>query len=226
MRHRAVFPRLSPPRLRRWRWVLPEDAGNGVTPQRAANEASDRSRSGLSPATTRRAPATLRADAAHSQHRCGVRADEWRHDTVDGRDLGGECPVAVGEQTQGPASHRARVVEVSHAEARRVGEQLMTREPVELIVQVVRCPTTTALIWLMVWVRAWIAERRATRRIRSCSTQSFGLDPIRRTTQKCGTSCRGAASCYSAGVRRGTRGPVRGLGLVSDPSVKCGCCST
>jgi hypothetical protein len=140
MRHRAVFSRLSPPRLRRWRWVLPEDAGNGVTPQRAANEASDRSRSGLSPATTRRAPATLRADAAHSQHRCGVRADEWRHDTVDGRDLGGECPVAVGEQTQGPASHRARVVEVSHAEARRVGEQLMTREPVELIVQVVRCP--------------------------------------------------------------------------------------
>ena len=39
-------------------------------------------------------------------------------------------------------------------------------------------PTTTASIWLMVWVRAWMAERRAMRRIRSCSTQSspaFGV---------------------------------------------------
>jgi hypothetical protein len=45
-------------RLRRWRWVLPDDAGRGVTPQRAAKEASDHSLPGLSPATTRSAPAT------------------------------------------------------------------------------------------------------------------------------------------------------------------------
>jgi hypothetical protein len=54
-----------------------------------------------------------------------------------------------------------------------VGEQLLTSEAVELIVQIVRCPTTTAYIWLMVCVRAWIAERRATRKIRGCSTQSL-----------------------------------------------------
>ena len=42
----------SPPRLRRWRWVMPDEAGSGATPQSIANAASDFIRSELSPAVT------------------------------------------------------------------------------------------------------------------------------------------------------------------------------
>ena len=47
----------SPPRFRRYRLVLPEDAGIGVTPHRAAKAASEWSRSGLLPAVTSKAAA-------------------------------------------------------------------------------------------------------------------------------------------------------------------------
>src|ERR687893_2925406 len=57
MRYSAELAWRSPPRLSRWRVVLPEDACWGLTPQRAAKEASLRSRSGLSPAVMSRAAA-------------------------------------------------------------------------------------------------------------------------------------------------------------------------
>ena len=47
--HRALLAARSPPRLRRCRVVFPDDASNGLTPHNAANAASLRSRSGLSP---------------------------------------------------------------------------------------------------------------------------------------------------------------------------------
>src|SRR3954451_20374833 len=47
---RALLAARSPPRLRRWRVVLPDDAGTGLTPHSAAKPASDRRRCGLSPA--------------------------------------------------------------------------------------------------------------------------------------------------------------------------------
>ena len=40
MRCRAALACRLPPRLRRWRWVLPEEPLTGLTPQSAANEAS------------------------------------------------------------------------------------------------------------------------------------------------------------------------------------------
>ena len=51
------WPGGRPPRLSLWRLVLPEEAGTGFTPHRAANAASDLSRSGLPPAVTRRVAA-------------------------------------------------------------------------------------------------------------------------------------------------------------------------
>ena len=48
----ALLAARSPPRLSRCRIVLPDDAGTGLTPQSAAKLASDRSRSGLSPAVS------------------------------------------------------------------------------------------------------------------------------------------------------------------------------
>ena len=55
---RAQFAALSPPRLSRCRSVRPELAGSGAAPHRCANDPSDRSRSGLSPAVTSSWPAT------------------------------------------------------------------------------------------------------------------------------------------------------------------------
>ena len=46
-----------PPRLRRCRLVLPEEAGMGLTPHREAKAASEWRRSGLLPAVIRRAAA-------------------------------------------------------------------------------------------------------------------------------------------------------------------------
>jgi len=46
MRHKAWLAWRSPPRLSRWRWVRPEDAGMGAVPHRWAKAASPRSRWG------------------------------------------------------------------------------------------------------------------------------------------------------------------------------------
>jgi hypothetical protein len=71
MRWRAELACLSPPRESRWRFVLPEEAGTGATPAKAANAASLPMRSGLSPkvtnswdATTAPTPLTSRISGA------------------------------------------------------------------------------------------------------------------------------------------------------------------
>src|SRR6476661_10524839 len=48
----ALLAARSPPRFRRCRVTFPDDAGTGLTPHRAANPASDCSRSLLSPAVS------------------------------------------------------------------------------------------------------------------------------------------------------------------------------
>jgi hypothetical protein len=55
--HRALLACRSPPRLSRWRVTLPEEASSGETPHRWAQAASERRRSGLSPAATSSAAA-------------------------------------------------------------------------------------------------------------------------------------------------------------------------
>ena len=54
---RAELAWRFPPRLRRWRRVLPLEAGSGQAPHSIAKLASERSRSGFSPAVTRSSPA-------------------------------------------------------------------------------------------------------------------------------------------------------------------------
>ena len=54
---RAELAWRFPPRLRRWRCVLPLEAGSGQAPNSIAKLASERSRSGFSPAVTRSSPA-------------------------------------------------------------------------------------------------------------------------------------------------------------------------
>ncbi len=50
--HSAELAWRSPPRLRRWRICLPEEASTGLAPHSAAKLASVRSRLGLSPTVT------------------------------------------------------------------------------------------------------------------------------------------------------------------------------
>src|SRR6266536_2759466 len=57
MRYSAALAWRSPPRLSRWRVVLPEDAWIGEAPHSIEKQASLRSRPGLSPAATSSAPA-------------------------------------------------------------------------------------------------------------------------------------------------------------------------
>ena len=57
MCHRAALAWRSPPRLSRSRVTLPEEASMGLTPHRWAQAASERNRSGLSPAATSKAAA-------------------------------------------------------------------------------------------------------------------------------------------------------------------------
>src|SRR6266545_4104197 len=65
----------SPPRLSRWRWVSPEEAGSGATPHSIAKPASLRSRLGLSPAVTNSLPGDLHADAGGGQQLRGEFGD-------------------------------------------------------------------------------------------------------------------------------------------------------
>lgn len=54
---------LSPPRLSRCRWVFPEDAGIGATPQSIANAASEWSLSVFSTRSDEELPGGVGADA-------------------------------------------------------------------------------------------------------------------------------------------------------------------
>jgi hypothetical protein len=61
----------SPPRFKRCRWVMPEEAGSGATPHSIAKAGSLRIRAGLSPRVTSSCPGGLDADAAGGEQlRC------------------------------------------------------------------------------------------------------------------------------------------------------------
>src|SRR5215470_6319383 len=93
MTHSALLAARSPPRLSRWRLVLPDEACTGLAPHKAASAASPRSRPGLAPAVIRSwaavtAPAPWRASRAGA---CGEQ----------GGDLGFEL-ARFGVQGQPP----------------------------------------------------------------------------------------------------------------------------
>src|SRR5215212_6965534 len=71
MRYRAVLAWRSPPRFRRCRTVLPEEASIGEAPHSIEKAASERSRAGSSPAVTSSAPATS-APTPHSSRNAGA----------------------------------------------------------------------------------------------------------------------------------------------------------
>ncbi len=73
MRHKALLAWRAPPGLRRCRVVLPDDAGIGATAHRCAQAASERRRSGWSPAAMRSMAAVSRP-TPNTARRVGARA--------------------------------------------------------------------------------------------------------------------------------------------------------
>src|SRR5215212_6029020 len=75
----AALARRSPPRLNRRRLVFPDDASTGQTPHRDANDASERRRSGLSPAVINNVAAVSGAEPVTLEQLGSMSSD----DTVD-----------------------------------------------------------------------------------------------------------------------------------------------
>src|SRR3954453_21884088 len=117
---RAKLACRSPPRLSRWRVVRPLLAGTGATPQRWAKAASERSRSGLSPAVTSILSGDLGADPGQLQEfGCGD-CQAWRS-----RSASVIASVSVwqrrGQTPQGELGRFPRVVEFAAGAQSRAG---------------------------------------------------------------------------------------------------------
>src|SRR3954452_4305889 len=98
---RALLAARSPPLLSRWRVVLPDEAGTGLTPHRAAKLASERKRCTLSPA--------VRSNCAADSWPIEFRAtrvgcefiDEGNDHGVEIRDLVMQFEVSPSKRLQG-----------------------------------------------------------------------------------------------------------------------------
>jgi hypothetical protein len=98
----ALLAARSPPRLSRCLTVFPEDAGTGLTPHNDAKLASDRNRSGLSPALRRSWAAPM------WRSNCGRRGsapfvDERGDHHIKVRDLIVQFEVTAGERLEADA---------------------------------------------------------------------------------------------------------------------------
>ena len=97
MRHNALLAWRSPPRLSRWRVTLPEDAWIGDTPQRWAQAASERSRSGLSPAVMSREAAVSGPTPLRASRSGATGEEEGSDELVEAGDLDVEGPDSMGQ---------------------------------------------------------------------------------------------------------------------------------
>ena len=138
MRHRAWLALRSPPRSRRWRVTLPEDASIGATPQRWAQVASDRRRSGLSPAVTSRV-AVVSMPTPKSSSILGAVVDQLGEELVDARRfvLESKHPTSEGRpktpwwrKRPGRPEERGRMAAVS---ATRIGGRQAFQTASELV---------------------------------------------------------------------------------------------
>src|SRR5215207_8329258 len=98
----ARLASLLPPRLRRWRTVLPEEAGTGATPQRWAKDASLLSLSGLSPTATS-SEAAVSVPTPRSEARAGTASDTKPAICSSSSVISSESPGDDERRTSSPA---------------------------------------------------------------------------------------------------------------------------
>ena len=91
IRHRAWLASRPPPGPGRWRVTFPDDAGIGAAAHRCAQAASERSRSGWSPAAMSSSAAVPGADAVTGEQARGVAGHEGDDE------LAGAAGLAAGE---------------------------------------------------------------------------------------------------------------------------------
>jgi hypothetical protein len=107
----------SPPRLSLCRWVLPDEAGTGLAPQRAAKAASDRSRCGLSPAVVSSVAALL-GPTPEVVSKPGAVTAVSRWVGLQGLGLGAQGEGAPCQQAQGVFGRCGRGIERAGTQCR------------------------------------------------------------------------------------------------------------
>src|SRR3954452_23537308 len=128
---KALFACRSPPLLRRCRMVLPDEAGTGLVPHSAAKLASDRRRSGLSPAVSSSCaaptwPMELRATRSGASSSTMapimtsrsadliVQFEIAASERLEGDPIG-SFHVAIGSQVRPPGGESANELHAGHA---------------------------------------------------------------------------------------------------------------
>ena len=135
MRQSALLAMRSPPRLRRCRLVLPDEAGTGDTPHKLANAASERRRSGLSPAATKSAPATSGpTPVRYAQRGCGFHGQAAEL-TVQHDELRGQPLMTDRQRAERQLTCRARCRDASRPRSCSDGDQLIEGKIAKLMAE-------------------------------------------------------------------------------------------
>ena len=130
-----------PPRLRRWRWVFPLDAGIGQAPHIIAKLASERSRWGFSPAATISSPALATPTPSSWSRLGGELLDEWADEPVELGDFVVEVQDSPGEvfERELGGDGRVAVPDGVRSPARAGAKALHTGGVADLVAHVLRC---------------------------------------------------------------------------------------
>ena len=146
IRHTTIMCRAElacrfPPRLRRWRWVFPLEAGIGQAPHIIAKLASQRRRSGFSPAATISSPALATPTPSRRSRLGGELLDERGDEPVEFGDFVVEVQDPAGEvfQREFGGDHRVAVSDDVRSPSRAGAKALHAGEVADLVAHLLRC---------------------------------------------------------------------------------------
>src|ERR687890_1122626 len=143
--YRARLASRFPPRLRRCRTTLPEEASMGDTPQRLAKEASLLNLWGLSPATVS-SVAAWSVPMPAKETSSGATCLTSRSSCASSSAISAESLVTASRRTESEFGCRQYVTRIiSEAEACGHGDELLSREPAQTVAQFLRCRHPQAL---------------------------------------------------------------------------------
>lgn len=227
MRHKALLAWRSPPRCSRCRSVRPQETGIGAAPHSRAKDASERSRSRLSPAVTSSCPA-VSAPTPGRASSCGAVA------VTSGASWESRSSISACSACQRRARARSAVLTAEAGSltgpGRRAAQARMRCLDVSLRNRARTCSGAVrirASIWAPAWTRRFIAPRRATRRTRiisTCASRDFGSRwPVPTGQRGRPTRHRGGRTCRCGDDRPGLGGrPRSSSGRSRQPGITAG----